>query len=564
MLQTIDRTTLWLIAASAFFAAGGDATAADRTTMLLPLRSDAAGGPVDGVLPDDAFADAASPAWRSYIRVWRAHHQSPGDASIRRFLGLPDDDAMEVTARRGVSAPRWLKWRPRSFAQIDTPHFVIYSRAPREPSLALAKDLERCYWLWTQLFFPLWEARDQVASSLQDMTEESAVSTFLQSRDARITTRKRLRVVLFAGAEEYRSTLSPRHPGVEQSTGFYDTMRQTTYLYASDQDDAATRRHELVHQLFRESTRSNLGRTFPAEDEGFWLIEGIAGYCESLFLTDRFATVGGWDCSRLQFARYRMLVGGDMMPLKELRRDGRRQAQSRQDLARWYAHAIAHTHLLMDGPEPSDRRWVYHQLAERYKVTADLPPETSPEAPAETEGRLRRFLAVRDDQLTSNPNRRPLENLVLAECQVSRQALQTVPPAANLRWLDLARLRIDNADVMRLAPQPASIEQLTLEACEIDSGLADWLKQATGLLELDLSFTKVGDSVVRSVASAHGLSVLWLTGSEVTDASIDTIIQMKALESVDLQRTAVTDSGLRRLKAARPQLQINPLQLRTQ
>ena len=114
-------------------------------------------------------------------------------------------------------------------------------------------------------------------------------------------------------------------PGIERSTGYYNDQNQTIFLYVGDVDDAATRRHEMVHQLFREATRSSLRQDrMPAEQSGFWLIEGIAGYFESLKVGDRVATVGGWDASRLQFARYRTLALADVMPMEELERDGRR------------------------------------------------------------------------------------------------------------------------------------------------------------------------------------------------------------------------------------------------
>lgn len=534
-------------------------SAADRTTLLIPLEYDAKTGDLPtGVFADEALGNAASDGWKAYLRLWKAHYRDPSDPTIRRFLGLPLKESFGSTARRGRSAPRSLNWAPGSYAQVDTPHFVIYSHAAEVPSKQIAKDLERCYWVWTQVFFPLWEANEQVSVALGGMPADTSVQDFLKQHPARITIRRKLRVVLFRDAAEYAQALSSEVPGIERSTGYYDNGKQTIFLYAAENDDVATRRHEMVHQLFREATRSGLGRSIPGDDTGFWLIEGIAGYFESLFVGDQFATVGGWDSSRLQFARFRMFSGGDRMPMNELREDGRIAAQQQTNIARWYAHAIAQTHQLMDGGNVRSRQAVYQQLATRYKIKANLPEVDVEKAFAGADQSILNFLSIDDAQLADNPVAQPPQRLVLAGCRVTAKELNRVPPAPNLIWLDLANVPIGNDSVLRLAPKPSSIQQLRLEATQVDAGLVDWLRKATSLRELDLSSTRVDDSVVDAVGAAGQLSLLWLTGTDVTDESIDKIAKLGSLEMVDLKQTKITAAGIARLRAARPNLQINP------
>lgn len=91
----------------------------------------------------------------------------------------------------------------------------------------------------------------------------------------------------------------------------------------------------------------------------------------------------------------------------------------------------------------------------------------------------------------------------------------------------------------------------------MDAGLTDWLRKATNLRELDLSSTRVDDSVVDAIAAGR-LSLLWLTGTDVTDESIDQLAKLGSLEMVDLQQTKITAAGIARLREARPNLQINP------
>jgi hypothetical protein len=52
-----------------------------------------------------------------------------------------------------------------------------------------------------------------------------------------------------------------------------------------------------------------------------------------------------------------------------------------------------------------------------------------------------------------------------------------------------------------------------------------------------------------------------MTQTNVSDQAIGTIAKMPELQSVDLQRTRVTDAAIARLRTARPNLEINPLEL---
>ena len=55
-----------------------------------------------------------------------------------------------------------------------------------------------------------------------------------------------------------------------------------------------------------------------------------------------------------------------------------------------------------------------------------------------------------------------------------------------------------------------------------------------------------------------------MTGTQVTDQSIASILEMPDLKSVDVQRTNVSDAGVKRLQASGSQLDVNPLGLPTQ
>ena len=537
------------------------AAAADRTTFVVPRGENDPAKSIDaGQFPDKTLGDTSSTGWTAYMRVWKQHHQTPENTTIRRFLGLPLSGVIQAKGKAGRSAPRVLAWRAGSYRQIDTPHFTIYSKAGGEAAKRIAIDLENCYWIWTQMFFPFWEGAAQVSTVMSDLGDDQSVVEYLESHTSRLSVRRKLRVVLFADAQQYQSTLAKHIPGIERSTGFYSDPQQTIFLYAAQQDDAATRRHELVHQLFRQATRSSLGRNMPGEESGFWLVEGIAGYFESLHLDRGVATVGGWDASRLQFARYRMFAAGDSMPFTELIGDGRQAAQTRTDIARWYAHAIAHVHRLMDDGNTEHRQWLYRQLADCYRIKSTFQGQD----PTDSERGLIEFLKIDDNVILQNPVDRELTQLCLVGCEVTANSLKTVPPSRAIQWLDLSRLPIRTEDVVRLAPNPGSLRQLSLEATKTDPGLASFFKQARGIEELDVSWLPLDDRTFDAIVSADKLQTLWLTGTKVSDQSIGKIASLRELQAVDLQRTNVTDAGLKKLKQARPNLNINPLELRSQ
>ena len=115
-----------------------------------------------------------------------------------------------------------------------------------------------------------------------------------------------------------------------------------------------------------------------------------------------------------------------------------------------------------------------------------------------------------------------------------------------------------------MTPDPVKLQQLSLEATRVDSGLQDWLRKATNLNEVDLSWTTVGDEAIDSLGDAGKITTLWMTGTQVTDRSIASILEMPDLKSVDVQRTKISAAGVKQLQVGGSQLNVNPLELRTQ
>ncbi len=551
------------------------AVAHDRSVLFFPLEPHTPPSNVPpseyGQAPNMGLATSVNASWANYVRLWAAHYKSPDDQAVRAYLGLTQSDASKAPIRRTRAPVNHPTWPVGIYHSLDTTHFQITSRADEAFTRLVARDAERFYWAWTQMFYPFWEGSLSVDRSFSIMDSGESVTDRASKLAPLKSSRGRMKIVIFASAEEYQSALIRDEPGIAQSTGYYSDKLHTTFLYGSITaekvtDAAATRFHELTHQLFREVTFSSLRAKSPGENSDFWLVEGIAGYMESLAIRETIATVGGWDSERLQYARYRTFVSGESLPVAELRAEGRIAVQRRSDLARWYAHAIAQTHRLLDGQQPQTRQWIFNRLAELYRINSGVTlVDSQVDIAAEQEQqRLRAFLSIDDEHLRVNSRVPPLRKLCLAGCEVTAEGLAHIQPSALLSWLDLSRVKgLSVTDVKRLCSEPSSLKKLSLEATAIDAAAtASFLSDATKLEELDLSSTPVDDSLANAIAKMDSLETLWLTGSLVGDEVVDVASSRQELKTIDVQRTKVTGAGLDRFRAARPGVRLNPLEVR--
>lgn len=488
----------------------------------------------------DLLGSVAS-LWQDYHDAWYKHFAQPRDQSARDRLGIKSD-VIVVKKSDGRSTAASMRLPIQSMDRFETEHFVLLSDVAPERADQVARDIEKFYLVWTQLFFPLWKSREH-----WDHT----------AKISRPPTTIKHRVVLFKDAAQYAHLLRSEGPGIGQSTGFYSDLKRISFFHDADEDDTATRHHELTHQLMSEATEAK-PKLRPGEQSDFWIVEGVACYMESVVFASDFATVGGWESSRLQFARHRVLGSGDELPISQLAGEGRLAVQKRDDLARWYSFASVYTHQLIDQDNGNGLIELLQRLATTYQMR--IQALSTRARTAVVEKSIASFLQLNDDGILSTTNPR-LSDLCLARTSVSSAGLLKIVPQQALKWLDLSFLAIDSSDVSRMCPNASTIEQLSLEGTRVDDSLADWLATASKLRELDLSSTRISDSALARLPMEAPIETLWLTGSQVTDDSLARIQSIRALKHVDVQRTAITDNGVAQLRAARPDLDINPLEV---
>jgi len=101
------------------------------------------------------------------------------------------------------------------------------------------------------------------------------------------------------------------------------------------------------------------------------------------------------------------------------------------------------------------------------------------------------------------------------------------------------------------------IHTLLLKHCYLHDDLVASLRHMSKLEHLDLSANyDVTDATVNRLTAITNLNTLRLGHTGVSDDAIENLIQMRNLKFVDLSNTLVTQDGVDRLAARRPQLKV--------
>lgn len=477
--------------------------------------------------------------------LWRTVRESPNHPQARTLLGLPTGRSANVTTRPGRTAPQVLGWPPRSFLVGQGPHFRIFSTASKQETMQLAEDLERFFEVWSQVFFKHWTSEREICESLLANRPIEPPPVICN-------------VVLFGDRQAYSRALGTNNPASSQSTGYYSPENKLTLLFAGNEADSETRYHEITHQLLQEVVPRVVES--PGKDSGFWIVEGIASYIESIQFCESYATIGGWQSPRLQYARARILPAEEVAPLESILPLSREQFQQSENLAELYTTSAAYVHMMFSSE--SGRAAILRYLDSIYQGR-DAPELVSSQFEVITSSKsLIQFLKLEDNktELLSMPCK-SLELICLNRCQVSADRLRTIAEQPRLSWLDLGWLEIKATDVQRIVGNGTLLKRLNLEATHVDDALAPLLAKQRRLEELDLSFTRITDATVQSLQSLESIETLWLTGTNITDECLPTLKSLRNLKNLDVQRTQITAAGLEQLRQSLPSLQLNPLVL---
>ncbi|MEZ6136544.1 MAG: hypothetical protein R3C53_16735 [Pirellulaceae bacterium] len=468
----------------------------------------------------------------AFQTVWQVLREDPTHADARRVLG-PLANAAEIRPRmrRSTGPHADFGWPAGSYHRIQTPHFLLTTRASTRDSIAIARRLEAAHALWSQLFFDVWAPPGLLNEKLHGDSRQSWPLA------------RQMEVFLLADRQDYLQTLGTGEANIGVSVGYYNPTERQSFFYPNENLEA-TFFHELTHQMFMES--SNL-TTVPdvGESGGVWLLEGVALYMESLREHGNYWTVGGFESPRLQTARYRALRDHYWPQWTEFSSGTIETWKADERIALYYAHAAGITHMLFYSPSnaPSARRATLDALtgiyAGRMGAGTDLISWLGSDDTA-AKAAYEQRMTVRDEDIKLLHDRGiSLVDLVLAGSHLHADTWQLLRTQLQLQWLDVSFSNARTEDLQWLS-QLRSLERLSVEGTAVDGKLLGLLATLPKLVELDLSGCDIQDADLVQLIQCRALQTLWLTNTQITDASLQQLAKLPALTTCDVSGTKIT------------------------
>ncbi len=435
-------------------------------------------------------------------------------------------------------------WARGRWFTATTPHFQIDSNASEEQIEELAQKLEDWHYIWRQVFFEFWK-------------DPAIVKSWFKGKGhLRIPTSssRRFKVAFFRNHEEYVDYLRKQGvQGGERSSGYYNGQQEYSYFPAVDANgnaDESTWRHELAHQLFRESIRTRPG---PFDKHFLWLDEGVAMYFESLEIFEGYATVGGFDSRRLQFARMRKKRENFHVPIANLAAMDKQTFQLRRDIELVYSEAAGIVHMLMDSRKLDTRSNLieFMKLIHRREIKPEAFERLIGRSFEELEEDYEDFLKVRSWDVENRIEKPEIRRqLALSGAKLKDSAFDTLAKCVNLEWVDLAGTTLTTANAQKLSKLD-SLEQLFLSRCSMQRGALKTLNQLASLRELDLSGSSVDDQELPDLSQLPKLAILRVTNTNVTDKGIGSLSKIPNLKTLIISENSFSPAAVQKFKSLR-------------
>jgi len=475
-------------------------------------------------------------------------HYDLDNVAVRKILGhVKTDNGWKVASdslrvKKTSRSHDIVNWPAKSYIRVLTPHFEIESNASEERTRHLAEHLERTHSVWRQVFFEYW-------------SKTSAVKNWIEGSGSARMGKKRYRVVFFNDKVSYVRALENMVRGIEVSSGYYSPDQEVSFFYDGGQREEATWRHELTHQLFRESGSA---KKKPFENEFIWIDEGIATYFESMADFGSYVTLGGFDSSRMQYARIRWKLEKYHVNLNELSAIGRKDLQQREDMARLYGEAAGLTDMLMNDASGAyeQRLTEFLRLVYKGRLKKGAFSKIIGKANDELDAQYKQYLNVEAkqvEQFLSLPELRT--ELSVPGANLNSTTFETIGQCVNLNWIDLSQNQIGAGDLAKLK-NCSKLHQIIMTECRFEPDSLRGLELFPILDELDLSGSQVKDFQLANFGNLKSLRSLRLIATDVTDQGLQHLAKIRTLQSLDVSRTRVSNQGIMNLKAALPNLQI--------
>jgi Leucine-rich repeat (LRR) protein len=143
---------------------------------------------------------------------------------------------------------------------------------------------------------------------------------------------------------------------------------------------------------------------------------------------------------------------------------------------------------------------------------------------------------------------RDLEQLTISDCRLANEeSLAQLASLPKLVDLFVTRVSLDGNGLAHIGKCP-NLKHLELTYCQFDAPKLEHLRNLTKLTYCGLGFTSVGDKQLHVVRGWPKLKRLEL-GTEVTDAGLAEVAQLKQIETLVFMKSQITDAGVEQLLA---------------
>ena len=416
-------------------------------------------------------------------------------AEARRILGhKPKDGGWHVPFNfraRPSKDHKFLALNKEQYTLYETAHFKIGSTASEERTRRLAIQLEIWNTVWRQIFFDYWGSKTSLAKSFD-------------GKQALGIPGRKFEIFFFQNQQQYNAQLSRWVPGIGGSSGYYSNDHKTSFFFDGDKTAEETWRHELTHQLFRESKGRSPSDVF--EKNFVWLDEGVATYAESMVKIGNYVTVGGFEAWRTQYARQKALLEQSALPSAQLNAMSQQAWQARSD-PNLYAQSAGIVDMLMNSqhgryqPDLIDLlKIIYRKQANPDSFRRKLNLSFD-----QVDQQFLQFMKIDSDMVSkflSKPETRTY--LILTSAKMTSDDYRELGKCINLEVLDLSGHVLKAEDLKPLSNCPA-LHQLILSSCRFEPNALLALSQLPGLTQLNVQQSQIGSTQANEIAQLKRL-----------------------------------------------------------
>lgn len=434
-----------------------------------------------------------------------------------------------------------LAWNSGAYSVATTSHFRIASQAGDRPTSEMAQACELAYEVWSHLFADRFSSEQNDAPKFRGAVRPDP-----------------FRVVMFRTRDAYVRALRSIEPKIGVSTGYYSPRHRMSFFYWDGAKSFPTLVHELTHQFFQEWSGDE--PAFDADNSpGFWAIEGVALYVESLSIQKiggaMVVDVGGWDAPRLQAGRYRRLHDEYWIPWEEFSRLDGQAFRNSNEIAAWYSQACGLVHRWLDGSEQDFGKFVQYLDAVYGGRGAEAASILASDDDTMRAG-YDRYLMEGWKGSEGNDSRPFFANrtsAVLSRCEVASSDLLAWPiEFRSMDWLDLSFTRVDDRWLLDSGDFPWRVIRLNLESTGTTDAAMKSIASMTDLQELDLTLCKITDAGIAQLRAHPNLRQLWLGNTQITDVSIQTLLSLPRLERLTVEGSRISEAGWKAILARKP------------